>query len=416
MGCISNNHITAYGHTIYLTRFGGLLQVSYDGWEDLLNSDIAIVGIGETPAVRRSGRDIKSMAMDAILAALDDAGISPREVDGIVTEGMVMPHKVPHEYVGAQLGIERHFDASMAQVGAGIVGAPQLAAMAIRSGLAKVVVSYFSIDWGSDLAGPYAYHDAFPAKKAFEKPYGFNAQPLYFALWAKRYMHEYGLTEEQLGQLAVQQRSNALLTGRSQSTRPLSMEDYLAAPRVADPLRNPDCCLISDGAGAFVMTAADRARDCRQPPVFVRGVGFASRGIPDNLFTQGDELLTTPGAREAWDQARKATGISMSDVDFAELYDCFTPACLLQLEDLGMCKKGEAGHFIAEGNTNLTGKLPVNTHGGLLSYSYRLAVEHVIEAVRQLRGQAGAVQVKDAELGIVTGESFPDFSVLVLSK
>jgi acetyl-CoA acetyltransferase len=378
--------------------------------------EIAIVGIGETPALRRSGRDIKQMALDGVLAALDDAGINPRSVDGIVTEGMLMPQKVPHEYVAAQLGIERHFHAMMSQVGAGIVGAPMLAALAIRAGLATVVVSYFSTDWGTDPAGPYAYHDLFPSKVAFEKPYGFTGAPSYWALWTRRYMHEYGLTEEQLGVLAVQQRENALRTGRSQMTKPLSLESYLASPMVSEPLRAPDCCLISDGAGAFVMTAAERARDARKRPVLVRGVGFASQGNPDDLFTQGDRLLVTPGAAEAAAIAERAAGVGLSQADFGELYDCFTPACLLQIEDLGLCGKGEAGAMVAEGHTRLDGRIPLNTHGGLLSYSYRLAVEHVVEAVRQLRGEAGAVQVEGAEVGFVTGESFPDFSVLVLSR
>jgi acetyl-CoA acetyltransferase len=382
----------------------------------MASNAIAIVGVGETPALRRSDRDIKRMALDAILAALDDAGIDPKEVDGIVTEGMVMPRAVPHEYIGAQLGIERHFDATLSQVGAGIVGAPMIAAMAIKAGLAKVIVSYFSTDWGSDPSGPYGYHDAFPAKAAFEKPYGFTGQPSYWALWTTRYMHEYGLTEEQLGALAVQQRENAIRTGRGQMTKPMTLESYLASPMISDPLRIPDCCLISDGAGAFVMTSMDRARDCRKPPVRVLGTGFASRGNPDDLFSQGHELLVTPGAAKARENAERAAGVSIKDADFGELYDCFTPACLLQIEDLGLCGKGEAGAMVAEGHTSLSGRMPLNTHGGLLSYSYRLSVEHVVEAVRQLRGEAGGVQVKDAELGFVTGESFPDFSVLVLGR
>jgi acetyl-CoA acetyltransferase len=379
-------------------------------------NEIAIVGIGETPALRRSGRDIKAMALDAILDALADAGIDPKEVDGIVTEGMVMPHKVPHEYIAAQLGIERHFDAMMSQVGAGIVGAPMLAAMAIQAGLAKVVVSYFSTDWGSDPSGPYGYHDAFPAKSAFEKPYGFTGQPSYWALWTTRYVHEYGLSERELGALAVQQRENAIRTGRAQMMKPMTLESYLGAPMVSDPLRIPDCCLISDGAGAFVMTSMERARDCRKRPVRILGTGFSSKGNPDDLFSQGDRLLVTPGAAEARAQAERAAGVSLREADFGELYDCFTPACLLQIEDLGLCGKGEAGAMVAEGHTSLSGRLPLNTHGGLLSYSYRLSVEHVVEAVRQLRGEAGAVQVADAELGFVTGESFPDFSVLVLAR
>ena len=377
----------------------------------------AIVGIGETPALRRSKRDAKQMTIDAILMALDDAGIAPSEVDCIITEGMIMPLKVPHEYVAAQLRIERHFDASLSQVGAGIVGAPMLADMAIRSGLAKVVVSYFASDWGSDPRGPYGFHDAYPAKKAFEGPYGFNGQASYWALWTHRYMHEYGLTPEQLGGLAVQQRSNAIRTGRAQMMKPMAIDDYLSAPLLSDPLRYPDCCLISDGAGAFVMTSAKRARDCRKRPVYMNGVGFASPGrTPDGLFTQEMDLLRTPGAREARLMAEKASGISLDDADFFELYDCFTMACLLQMEDLGLCKTGEAGSMVAEGHTAIGGRTPVNTHGGLLSYSYLLAIEHIIEAVRQLRGEAGAVQVADAEVGFVSGETFPDYSLLVLSR
>jgi acetyl-CoA acetyltransferase len=235
-------------------------------------------------------------------------------------------------------------------------------------------------------------------------------------LWTTRYMNEYGLTEEQLGALAVQQRANAIKTGRGQMTKPMTLESYLASPMISDPLRIPDCCLISDGAGAFVMTSMDRARDCRKPPVRVLGTGFASRGNPDDLFSQGHELLITPGAAQARENAERAAGVSIKDADFGELYDCFTPACLLQIEDLGLCGKGEAGAMVAEGHTSLSGRMPLNTHGGLLSYSYRLSVEHVVEAVRQLRGEAGGVQVKDAELGFVTGESFPDFSVLVLGR
>ena len=379
--------------------------------------DIAIVGIGETPALRRSGKDLRTMTLDAIALALDDAGIAPHEVDGIVTEGLMMPAEVPHDYVAAQLGSARRFDAAMSSVGAGIVGASQLAAFAIQSGRANVVVSYFGTDWGSNETGPYGYHDPYPAKKAFEKPYGFNGQPSFFALWVRRYMQEFGLTSEDLGRIAVLARENARKTGRAQMMKPMSMDDYLAAPMISDPLRYPDCCVITDGAGAFVMTSAERARDCPKRPVFVRGVGFAAGAVTaENLFTQGPRLLALPGAREAREAAEHASGVSLADADFAELYDCFTITSLLQLEDLGFCKKGEGAHMVAEGHTRLDGSLPVNTHGGLLSYSYRLSIEHVIEAVRQLRGEAGEVQIPDAELGFVTGVTSPDFSVMVMSR
>ena len=379
--------------------------------------EIAIVGIGETPPARRSEKDVRALTVDAVMAALEDAGLKPGDIDGIVSDGVVMPTTVPHEWLAAQLGIDRYFDASMSYAGAGIVGAPLLAQMAIQTGLCHTVLCYFGVDWGTRQGGPYAFHDLYPAKIAFEKPYGFNAQPTYFALFAHRYMHDYGLKLEHLGAIAINQRENSRLTGRGQNMKPMTLDDYFNAPVVADPLRYPDCCLISDGAGAYIMTSKERARDCRKRPVYVKGVGFASERISaDDAFTQRADLMTLPSVGAAKAHLERTSGISLKDVDFAELYDCFTVSCLMQLEDLGFCGKGEAGEFVQAGHTRLGGRLPVNTHGGLLSYSYRLAVEHVTEAVRQLRGEAGAVQVKDAELGLVTGLSVPDFAALVLGR
>lgn len=382
-----------------------------------MRDDIAIVGIGETPPARRSDKDVRELTLEAVLAAIEDAGLSPDEVDGIVTDSVVMPTTVSHEWIAAQLGAERCFDASISYAGAGTIAAPLLARMALREGLARNVVCYFGVDWGTRPGGPYAFHDMYPAKMAFEKPCGFNAQPCYFALFAHRYMHEFGLTQEHLGAIAVAQRENSIRTGRGQNMKPMTMDDYLNAPLVSDPLRYPDCCLISDGAAAFVMTTAERARDCAKRPVYVRGIGFASEAINgDDAFTQKADLLTLPSVATARRQVEKDAGISLDQIDFAELYDCFTMSCLMQLEDLGFCKKGEGGEFALAGHTRLDGSLPVNTHGGLLSYSYRLAVEHVTEAVRQLRGEAGTVQVKDAELGIVTGLSVPDYAILLLGR
>jgi acetyl-CoA acetyltransferase len=382
-----------------------------------MRDDIAIVGIGETPALRRSDKDVREMTLEAVLAAIEDAGLSPKDVDGIVTDSVVMPTAVPHEWIAAELGVDRLFDATISGAGAGTVGAPLLARMALREGLARTVVCYFGVDWGTRPGGPYAFHDMYPAKMAFEKPYGFNAQPSYFGLFANRYRHEYGLRPEHLGAVAVSQRENSIKTSRGQNMKPMTMADYLDAPMVSDPLRYPDCCLISDGAAAFVMTGGERARDCAKRPVYVRGVAFASEGLNgDDMFTQRPDLLTLPSVAAARRQVERDSGLSLEDVDFAELYDCFTVSCLMQLEDLGFCKKGEGGDFALAGHTRLDGELPVNTHGGLLSYSYRLAVEHVTEAVRQLRGEAGAVQLEDPELGIVTGLTVPDFALLLLGR
>ena len=378
---------------------------------------IAIVGVAETPPLRRSDSNIRAMVTEAVLGALDDAGIAPREVDGFVTDSLIMPPDAPSDWLAGQLGATNCFSGAASLGGAGIMCGPMLAEQAIASGRAKVVVGYFGVDWGSRAGGPYAFHDLYPAKQAFEKPYGFNAQPIYFALWARRYMHEYGLTERQLGALVIAHRQHAILNGHSQLSRPLTHEEYLASRMIAEPLRAADCCLITDGAGAFVMTSRERARDCRKPPVRVLGAGFASAPVTgDSAFTQESPLTVIPGAALAARQAFALAGIGPKDVDFAEIYDCFSISCLLQIEDMGLCPKGEAGAFIEDGNIAPGGALPVNTHGGFLAHSYRLGIEHVIEAVRQLRHEAGAAQVPDAEIGLVSGLSMPDFGVLVLGR
>ena len=378
---------------------------------------IAIVGVGETPAVRRSEKSLRALVVEAVANALDDAGLKPPDVDGILTDGLVMPTTVPRDFVAAQFGIDRQYDGGMSYGGAGTTCAPQLAQLAISSGLAKVVVYYFGVDWGTRASGPYGFHDLYAGKMAFEKPYGFNAQPSYFALWARRYMHEYGLTERDLATIAVTQRASALLNPRSQATKPMSYDDYFAARMVSDPLRVPDCCLITDGAGAFVMTSLERARDLPKPPVRVLGTGFGSEPVNgDDAFTQPGGMMRLPGAKAAAERAMRQAGLTHADVDFAELYDCFTMSCLLQIEEVGFCKRGEAAAFIREKGMGIDGGLPINTHGGLLSHSYLLGVEHVIEAVRQLRGESGKGQVKNARVGLVGGLSNPDYGVLLLGK
>ncbi len=378
---------------------------------------IAIAGIGQTTPVRRSPRSLRALCIEAVQRALDDAGLEASDVDGIVTDGTIMPATVPRDFIAAQFGIDRRFDAGTSFGGAGSACGPQLAELAIGSGLANVVVYYFGVDWGTRASGPYGFHDLYPAKMTFEKPYGFNAQPAYFGMWTRRYMHEYGLEERDLARIAVTQRQNALLHPLSQMKTPMTEQDYLAARVIADPLRVPDCCLITDGACAFVMTSLERARDLRRPPVTVLGVGFGSEQAGgDDVFTQPPDLLRIVGAEAACAQALGQAGIALSDVDFAEVYDCFSISCLIQLEELGFCKRGEGAAFIRERGIGIGGGLPVNTHGGLLSHSYLLGVEHVLEAVRQLRRDAGAAQVKDADIGLVGLWSTPDYGVLLLGR
>jgi acetyl-CoA acetyltransferase len=380
-------------------------------------NSIAIVGIGETRPVRRSDKGLRTLVVEAIEMALVDAGIEPQDVDGIVSDGLVMPSTVPRDWVAAQFGFQRSYDGGMSFGGAASACAPIHAQLAISSGMAKTLVYYFGVDWGTRTLGPYGFHDLYAAKLQFEKPYGFTGQPQYFALWARRYMHEYGLTERDLATIAVTQRENALCNPLSQSTRPMTYDDYFAARMVSDPLRVPDCCLITDGACAFVMTSLERARDLAKPPVRVLGAGFGSEPITgDDVFTQPVGMMRIPGAGIATRKALEQAGVTLEDVDFAEIYDCFTISCLLQLEDIGFCRRGEGPGFMRDKGIGIGGKLPINTHGGLLSHSYLLGVEHVVEAVRQLRGEAGRGQVSGAEIGLVGGLSNPDYGVMILGR
>lgn len=379
--------------------------------------DIAIIGIGETDPTRRSTKSVADLTLEAIEAALADAGIRADQIDGIVTEGQIMPGTVGADFLAGKLGATLTWSQVISAAGAGTVAAAGPAGEALRRGDATYVLCYFGVDWGTRPGGPYSFHDIYPAKVTFEKPYGFNSQPLYFSMIASRYRAEYGLRDEHLGAIAINARANSMVTGRGQKMKPMTMDDYLASPFIADPLRYPDCCLISDGAAAYVMTTADRAADAPRPPVFVRGAAMVAEGCDsDDVFTQKNELLVLPSVATARREVERQAGISLANVDFAELYDCFTISCLMQIEDLGFCGKGEAGDFALEGNITRGGQLPVNTHGGLLAYSYLLAAEHVIEAVRQLRGEAGAVQLDGPELGIVTGLTSPDYGLLLLGR
>jgi acetyl-CoA acetyltransferase len=277
------------------------------------------------------------------------------------------------------------------------------------------VVFYFAMDGGSRQGGPYGNHNRYGAKLHFEKPYGFTGQPVYFATWARRYLAQFPGSETALAAIALSASENAATTGRAQRPKLLTEAEYWNAPMIADPLRLRDCCVISDGAGAYVMTSRERARDCRKRPVHVLASVLEAPAVSgDAAFTQFGDLLTMPGAAEASQRAFAMAGLRHDDISVAQIYDCFTISCLLQLEDLGFCGKGEGADFVRDGRIKRSGALPINTHGGFLAYSYLLGVEHVVEAVRQLRGEADAGQVPDPRVALVSGLSMPDYGVLLL--
>jgi acetyl-CoA acetyltransferase len=359
------------------------------------------------------------LQLQAAVRAVEDAGLSNKQIDGL----MPFPGLGTAEEFAANLGIEHlRYAATVNMGGAAPVASLQSAAMAVVTGVAnyvlipggwnaysgrrtrEAVVADTSVLPGRDIARDYYI------------PYGLTAPPQWYALMARRHMHEFGTTQEQLGAIAVAMRKHAQLNRNAvMCGRPLTLDDYLASPVIADPYRLFDCCLETDGAAAAVVTTVERARDLDQNPVYIMGVA-AGQPNPADEITNRKDIFTT-GLTFAAPRAFAMAGIGPADVDFAEIYDCFTFEVLQQIEEAGFCNRGEGGAFVASGRIELGGALPVNTHGGLLSEAHVLGLNHIVEAVRQLRGEAGERQVKDAEIGVVTGwGDFGDGSIAVLRR
>lgn len=383
-----------------------------------VSGEIAIVGIGEAAYSKASGRTSREIAADAVASAIADAGLEPKDVDGITLS--FVDTDFDAEAFHAHFGTSH--DIWVEQCGGGMTWAataPYDAALAIRQGKAKTVVNVFSVDWASKrgemVGGPGKFHAEELFKQNLEVPFGWFPQPVYFASIARRHMAEFGTTEEQLGSIAVACRRHANQSPLAvMRERPLSMEKYLASPLIADPFRKEDCCLISDGGAAYVMTSVERARDLKHPVVEVAGVGLGTSKTgrywaqqPD--FTATPQLFSAPVAFEM-------AGLSPRDVDVLTCYDPFTIVSLMQIEDMGFCPKGEGGAFVEGRALHFDGGvLPYNTHGGLLSHAYVLGIAHVVEVVKQLRGEAPA-QVPDAKVGIYGGYTGPQASTLILRR
>ena len=380
-----------------------------------------IVGIGETPFCRKPGSGLSEMGIQlkAAVAALEDAGLKAAQIDGI----MPFPNVGKAEAFAASLGCENlRFAATLHMGGAAPVASLRMAAMAVSSSAADYVLvpggwNGFS---GARVRETAANDvDSIPGgaiARDFYIPFGLTAPPQWYALMARRHMHEYGTTAEQLGAVALAMRKHAQLNPAAlMHGKPLTMADYLASPMIASPYRLLDCCVETDGAAAFIVTSVERARDLKQKPVYVMGAAAGQPYPADEITNRADFHRT--GLTSAAPEAFRMAGVTPADADFAQIYDCFTFEVIQQLEEAGFCKRGEGGAFVDNGGIELGGRLPVNTHGGLLSQAHVLGISHVVEAVRQLRGEAGARQVADAEIGVVTGwGDFGDGSIAILRR
>ncbi|MCB1747070.1 MAG: thiolase family protein [Gammaproteobacteria bacterium] len=365
-------------------------------------ADKAVVsGVGETVFARETNRSQLALTLEASLAAIADAGLDPKDIDGVIPYGA--GGIVAEDFI-TNFGLpDLRYSATTPMGGASPVAALQSAAMAVATGVARHVL--VALGRGSIAGGRITKRLAeMPQMRIvgeFEMPLGTNAPAQFYAHMARRHMLLYGTTREQMAEVAMTCRRHAQMNERAMMRKPMTREDYFAARMIAEPFGLFDCSLESAGGCAVVVSSAACARDLRQAPVWIGGVAEGHPDSPSAITQRPD--MTRFGIAKAAPKAFAMAGVSHADIDVAEIYDCFTWVVINQLEDLGFCAKGEGGAFVEGGRIGLGGELPINTHGGLLSEAHIAGMNHIVELVRQLRGQCGERQVADAEVGLVTG-------------
>ncbi len=369
-----------------------------------LRAKCAIAGLGQT----RMGRNYDhaspvGFAAEAIQLAVDDAGLKITDIDGLlVNPGVTWMDSVMASFSLQQaMGLKDLRLSATMNIGGATAGAMIMhAAQAIDAGLANVVACVFA-DAPLKAPTPGKAKEGSAAAYGFGRglnaafgQFGVNAM---YAFVARRHMHLYGTTNEHLGAIAVAQRQWANMNPDAQFyDTPMSMADYNSSRWIVEPFHLYDCCLVSNGGLAVIVTSAERAKDLKRPPVYILGMGQGHPG--------GDPMETlASGAPIAKETAFKMAGIELDDIDLAELYDCYTFTVLVTLEDYGFCKKGESGPFVANGRTGPNGSLPVNTGGGQLSSFYMWGMTPVSEGILQVRGEAGRRQVPKHDIGLVSG-------------
>jgi acetyl-CoA acetyltransferase len=388
---------------------------------NLLTDRAAIVGIGATEFSKHSGRSEMRLACEAVSAALADAGIAPAEVDGMVT---FTADTNPEIEIARNLGIGELKMFSRVHHGGGAGGGCiQQAAMAVACGVADVVVCYRAFNersgsrFGAGVQGRAPQSNAEASHFSWYAPFGLLTPAQWVAMFARRIMHEYGVTSEDFGRVAVADRRHAAANPAAFFYgQPITLEDHQTSRWIVEPLHLLDCCQESDGAQALVVTSSDRARDLPQPPAVIRAAAQGA-GDQQQMMTSyyRPSITGLPEMGLVARQLYATAGVGPGDIQTAVVYDHFTPFVLPQLEEFGFCGRGEAKDFIRDGNIELGGRLPLNTNGGQLGEAYIHGMNGIAEAVRQVRGTSVNQVPGDGPVLVTAGTGVPT-SGLVLSS
>lgn len=361
-----------------------------------------ISGAADTPVGKLPHHNCMSMQAEAARAAIADAGLAAPDIDGVLASfSFTQPHLMLASVFCEYVGLRPSFTTAVQSGGATACTAVMIAASLVESGVCRNVLVVTGDNRLTGLpSGGAAAMLAQVGHPEFEQPYGISV-PAAYALVAQRYMHEYGVSAESLGAIAVTQRAYAAKHPHAHMRDPITLDDVMNSRPIAAPLKLLDCCLVSDGAAAVVVSAADRSPNTDRVAILGAGQGHTHEHI-----SVAPSLLDF-GCKASAAQAFARAGVTPGDIDVAEIYDSFTITLTVELESMGFFGKGEAGSAAANGELGPTGRLPCNTHGGLLSYGHSGAAGgmfHVVEAVHQLRGRAADRQIKDAELAFVHGD------------
>jgi acetyl-CoA acetyltransferase len=363
-----------------------------------LSGKFAIVGVAESDELGiLPHKSALQLHVEAARNAIADAGLSKSDIDGVFSAGRMFATETA-EYMGLR---PRYIDGTMVG-GCSFLNHVQHAMAAINAGLCNVALITHGESGRSRLAMPTTNSPKDSLLWQFEVPYGIVFPFTAYGFIATRHMHEYGTTQEQLAEVAVATRAWARLNPKANQRGPLTIEDVMKSPILAWPFHVLDCCLVTDGGGACIVTSAERAKDLKKKPVYILGAG---EGMGHCWVNQMPDFTVATGATISGPQAFAMAGVTHKDIDLAMFYDAFTITPILALEDLGFCKKGEGGAFVSGQRTAPGGDFPMNTNGGGLSYAHTgmYGMFIIIEAVRQLRGECGERQVEDAEVALCHG-------------